>query len=110
VSFREIFASVLLLTGVAFNLFGAVGLLRFPGILPRMHAATKALTLGLSSVLLGSALVIGTIRGAAQLLLVAGFQFIAAPVAAHMVGRAVYRAYPDARQQLSLDELSSKAD
>lgn len=109
-SWREWAASVLILMGASFNLLGAVGLLRFPGILSRMHAATKPLTLGLSSVLVGSALVIGSLGYATQLLLVAALQFITAPVAAHLVGRAVYRTHEDAREQLSVDELADPAE
>ena len=42
----EIICGVLLLIAAAFNLIAAVGLLRFPDIYTRMHAASKAGTLG----------------------------------------------------------------
>ncbi len=109
-SWKEIIASLLILNGVAFNILGAVGLLRFQSTLPRMHAATKPVTLGFSSVLLGSALALPDIGDSAQLLLAVAFQFITAPIAAHMVGRAVYRTDRDARNQLSVDELGLRAE
>lgn len=105
-NWRESIAATLVLVGTAFNLLGAVGLLRFPSVLARMHPATKSLTLGLTSVLVGSALAVTSVGDAVQLLLVAGLQFVTAPIAAHMVGRAAYHAYPQVRAQLSLDELA----
>ncbi len=101
----ELAAAVLMLVGAVFALLGSVGLLRFPGPLSRMHAATKPITLGLGSVLLGCALVVDRPADAAQLVLVAALQFITAPVAAHMVGRSIHRTYEEARGRLFIDEL-----
>lgn len=105
-NWRQWIAGSLVLVGTAFNLLGAVGLLKFPSVLARMHPATKSLTLGLTSILVGSALAVERVGDAVQLLLVAALQFVTAPIAAHMVGRASYHAYPDVRAQLSLDELA----
>ncbi len=101
----DVLAAGLMLIGAAFALLGAVGIVRFPGVLSRMHAATKPLTLGLGSILLGCAFVVGNAGDAAQMILVGALQFITAPVAAHMVGRSVHRAYEEARSRLSVDEL-----
>lgn len=45
-----------LLTGVVFFLAGTLGLLRFPDIFSRLHAVTKADTLGLGMIVLGLSL------------------------------------------------------
>lgn len=46
--------SLLLLAGSFFMLAGAIGLVRFPDFYMRLHAPTKASTLGVGSILLAS--------------------------------------------------------
>ena len=88
----DVLSAVLMLTGVAFTVIAAVGLVRLPDLFSRMHAATKATTLGLALVLLGAALRAETGGDAAKLLLVGAFTFLTAPVGAHVLGRSAYRA------------------
>jgi multicomponent K+:H+ antiporter subunit G len=52
---RDTILSLLLLTGACFTLVGSIGLARLPDFFSRLHAPTKATTLGLSSLLFGSA-------------------------------------------------------
>lgn len=106
----EVASAVLLLAGVALALLAGVGLLRFPDVFSRMHAATKPATLGLLLVMLGAALAVEEGSDRAKLLLVAVFQFVTAPVAAHMVGRAAYRAGIGAVADLVVDELRDPPD
>ena len=44
---------ILLSIGVLFNLFGCIGLLRLPDVYNRLQSATKCVTLGTCSILLG---------------------------------------------------------
>lgn len=81
---------VLVLVGSMFVLLAGVGILRFPDVYARMHAATKASTLGLA--LVGIAAAVALDDGRWQALLAVVFIFITAPSAAHLVGRAAYRA------------------
>lgn len=53
---REILSWLPLLIGVAFFVAGTLGLLRFPDIFSRLHAVTKADTLGLGLIVLGLSL------------------------------------------------------
>lgn len=101
----DVLSSVLLLTGVALALLAGLGLVRFPDVFSRMHAATKPATLGLLCVTLGAALQMEDGSDAVKLLLVGAFQFITAPVAAHMIGRSAYRAGAGALEDLVVDEL-----
>ena len=101
----DVVSAVLLLLGVLLALAAAIGLLRFPDLFSRMHAATKPATLGLLLIAVGAALRMEEGSDAAKLLLVAAFQFLTAPVAAHMVGRAAYRAGAGAQSDLVVDEL-----
>ena len=106
----EVLSAVLLLGGVALAVVAGVGLLRFPDVFSRMHAATKPATLGLLMVAVGAALVLDDGADRSKLLLVAAFQFLTAPVAAHMIGRAAYRSGTGALEDLVLDELAEVSD
>lgn len=103
----DVVVSVLLLMGTALALIAAVGLQRFPDVFARMHAATKPATLGLLLVLVGASFQLSDPGDTAKLLLVSLLQFITAPVGAHMVGRAAYRAGTELSPHTSLDELAS---
>lgn len=78
------------LVGVGFLCVATIGVLRFVDPFQRMHASTKAGTLGAGLVLVGVAIDMATLEA----LLVAGatFLFLLAtlPVAGHMLGRASY--------------------
>lgn len=81
---------VLLVIGAAFALVAAIGVLRFRDVYSRMHAAAKAPTLGLILVAVGAGLRIGTASAAATLVVVVVLQLVTAPVATHVVSRAVH--------------------
>ncbi len=89
-SVAEITASILLLIGLAFTLLGSIGLVRFPDFYTRMHAPTKATTLGVSSMALASVLVVpgGIIALLLKALIIIAFLFLTAPIGAHMMARA----------------------
>lgn len=101
----EVTAAVLLLGGSVLAVLAGVGLQRFPDVFARIHAATKATTLGLVLIVAGAALSIGDPGDAAKLALVAVLQFVTAPVSAHMVGRASYRAGTEMSDRTAVDEL-----
>ncbi|MCL6544079.1 MAG: monovalent cation/H(+) antiporter subunit G [Bryobacteraceae bacterium] len=77
----------LLLAGSLFMLLAGVGVLRMPDVLTRMQAASKAATLGISCMFLALAAHFQEIGVASRAVLVIGFVFLTAPVAAHMLGR-----------------------
>ena len=102
----DVAAGVLLLAGAALSLIAAIGLLRFPDLLTRMHSATKPQVLGLMLVALGLSLTLRDLRVVAVLVLVVGAQMVTGPIAAHMLGRAGYRAGQVRPELLLVDELS----
>jgi multicomponent Na+:H+ antiporter subunit G len=85
-------SAVLMVLGAGFALLAAVGVLRFPDVFSRMHAQSKATTLGLLLLVTGAVLRIDADTGVAHLVLVVALQLLTAPVASHLVGRAAYRA------------------
>ena len=83
---------VLALAGATLTLLAAVGVLRFRGVLARMHALTKASTLGVVLVLLGGAVTLDHPNDVTSLLLAAALQVLTMPVGANLLSRATYRA------------------
>ena len=91
-SATDVAASVFLLSGVVFVLLAVLGLWRFDDVFSRVHAATKATTLGVLLVIMAIALRVEAPADLVKVLLTAVVQVITAPVAGHMLGRAAYRA------------------
>jgi multicomponent Na+:H+ antiporter subunit G len=99
-----------LVLGSLLALIAAIGVLRFPDVLTRMHSATKPQVLGLLLVLLGVGLRLRAPGATGLLLLVALSQLVTSPIATHMVGRASFRAGQVRRDLLVVDELSDKLE
>ena len=83
-------AHLFLLVGSLFVLVAALGVLRLPDLLMRMHAATKAGTLGAGLLLV--AVAVSTPETSVMARAVATFVFLllTAPIAAHLIARAAY--------------------
>jgi len=82
--------ATLLVIGALTTLLGAFGLARFSQFYLRVHAPTKATTLGVGGVLIASAIWFG-VRGETLLpreLLITVFVFLTAPVSAHLLIKA----------------------
>lgn len=99
--------AVFMVVGAAMSLGAAIGLLRFPDLMSRMHAATKPQVLGLFLLLAAVGLQLRTWWVWPVLLLAWIFQLLTVPVSAHMVGRAGYRTKHLHRELLSTDELEA---
>lgn len=82
---------VALLLGALLCLAAALGLLRFPDLLTRMHAATKPQVLGVLLVVLGIGLRGRSSLDIGMLALVVVFQLLTIPAGAHLVSRAGLR-------------------
>ncbi|GAB3762578.1 monovalent cation/H(+) antiporter subunit G [Microlunatus parietis] len=102
----DVIGAVLVLLGAVLCLTAAIGLLRLPDVLSRMHAATKPQTLGLLFVLTGIGFTLRQPAVIALLVLVGLLQLFTAPVAAHMVARTAYRTHQLDDDLLVTDELS----
>lgn len=100
--------AVSLVAGASLSLAAAVGVLRFPDTLSRMHAATKPQVLGVLLLLLGVSLRLRTVADLGMVVLVGAFQLVTAPVAAQMIGRAAYRGDRVDRRLLDVGELAER--
>ena len=79
--------------GLAFDLFGCIGLVRLPDVYNRAQAATKCVTLGTCMILIGVAGM--AFSGAnmpmgAKALICAAFVVLTSPVGAHAICRGAY--------------------
>lgn len=87
--YEEWLAAALLLVGAFFLLVGAIGMARLPDFFMRLHAPTKASTLGLGGILLAS-MVMSAAQGRIGFaeLLITLFVFVTAPVSSNLMAQA----------------------
>ena len=77
--------------GLAFDIFGSLGLVRLPDIYNRLQAATKCVTLGTCSILFGTFLIMGFTAPGIKSVLCSWFILLTAPVSAHALSRSAHR-------------------
>ncbi len=97
--------AALLVLGGVFTLVGAIGLVRFPDFFMRLHAPTKATTLGVGGVLLAS-MGLTWLQGGYGLheLLITLFLFVTAPVSANLLAQAALHLRVPSRAPLPPDQ------
>jgi multicomponent Na+:H+ antiporter subunit G len=101
----DVVAAVLVLAGSTLALTAAVGVVRFPDTLTRMHAATKPQVLGLLLVLAGAAIRLRGHVDVGMVILTGLFTLITAPVVANRVGQLAYREQNVRDDLLTKDEM-----
>lgn len=84
----EVLAHILVFAGTALCLIGAIGMLRFPDVFSRMHAAGITDTLGALLVLAGLMLMAGWSLATAKLFFIFGFLWFTSPTATHALAKA----------------------
>ncbi len=94
----DLIISFFLLSGGFFALIAAVGVLRLPDVLMRMHASTKAGVLGSSLILIGGAVYLSEADITVRVIAIIIFLMLTSPIGAHMIGRA------------SVEDLETKQD
>ncbi|HTJ57655.1 MAG TPA: monovalent cation/H(+) antiporter subunit G [Devosiaceae bacterium] len=85
-------AGLFLIVGTGFSLLAAAGILRFPDLYTRLHAATKAGTVGAGFVLLAIAISATDLAVSFRALGGIIFLVLTSPIAAHLLARAAYLA------------------
>lgn len=94
--------------GIALMVVAGIGLLRMPDLLTRMHASSKAGTLGAAMVLVAVAVHFGNAAITVRVVLVCLFLLLTAPVASHVIARAAYRIGVPLAPETVIDELSHR--
>ena len=87
---NETIGNILIGIGLAFGLIGTVGLVRFPDMYNRLQAATKCVTLGTATLLVGTAVYSGLTPLAVKAILCAAFILLTSPVGAHAIARGAH--------------------
>jgi multicomponent Na+:H+ antiporter subunit G len=87
---NEIITAIFLVTGALFTLVAAIGVFRLPDLLMKMHASTKAGTLGAGLILVSVMITFDDIGVITRAFATIIFLILTAPIAAHLIGRAAY--------------------
>lgn len=87
----EIISIVCIIIGLLFNLFGCIGLTRLPDVYNRLQSATKCVTLGTCSILLGVLFHFGFIDIGVKALIAIPLLFFASTAAAHALAKGAYK-------------------
>lgn len=99
---------ILTMVGVFFIVVAGIGVVRMPDLFLRMSASTKAATLGLILVLLGTAVYFWEFGIASRAIATSIFVLLTAPVSAHMIGRAAYSDGVKLWERTQVDELKGQ--
>ncbi len=104
----DLIAGLLLIAGAIFALLAAVGLLRLPDIYSRMHAASKAGTLGSGLMLIALAVHAGDTATTSRAIAGVVFFLLTAPISAHLLAKAAYAVGYRLTDKSVIDELKGK--
>ncbi len=106
----DLIVGILVLIGALFSLVAGIGMFRLPDVYLRMHAATKAGTLGCGLMLLAVGVQAQDLETIAWVLTGIIFLMITAPIGAHLLGRAGYLAGVPMWSHTKGDALAGKYD
>ena len=110
---RDVATAFFLLSGAVFLLVGSIGLFRLPDFFMRLHAPTKASTLGIGSILMASTIFF-SFQGegiSIKEILIVLFIFLTAPISAYMLSKAALHVKHKPRQDtLNKDRLDAIRD
>lgn len=79
---------VFIVIGLGFDFFGCLGLVRLPDVYNRLQAATKCVTFGTCSILLGTFFILGFSAAGIKCILTILFLVLTSPTAAHALAKA----------------------
>ncbi|MBD8507382.1 Na+/H+ antiporter subunit G [Hoyosella sp. G463] len=105
-----ILAGMLALAGSALGLIAAIGVVRFPDTLARMHAATKPQIVGLILTLSAAAIASWGTSATGMIVLAIFFACLTIPVVGHRVGRLAHREGLFRRDLTTIDQMEPNRD
>lgn len=103
----EVLAAAAMIVGTFFMVVTGIGLLRFPDVYTRMHAAGKAGTVGVALLILGPVVYFAPTEPFAAFrgVLAIAFQFLTTPGATYLLAHACYATSYPQHHGTELDEL-----
>lgn len=102
-------SALLLLIGSAFTLVAAIGLFRLPDLYTRMHAASKAGTMGSCLMLIALAVHASDLGTVSRALAGVVFFLLTAPVSSHLLAKAAYTVGYRLHSSSVMDEMNPEA-
>ena len=108
--FATLISAGLLLIGSAFALVASIGLLRLPDLYTRMHAASKAGTMGSCLMLIALAIHASDVGSMSRALAGVVFFLLTAPVSAHLLAKAAYSVGYRLHSSSVMDEMMPTED
>ncbi len=106
----EWIAAILLVLGAFFMLVAGIGVLRFQDVFLRMHAATKAPSLGVFLMVIALMFYFQNFWLSIEGLLIMVFIFMTAPISAHALSRAAHVMHIQKSKRTQIDQLESSAE
>lgn len=101
--------AVLIVVGSVFCLLASVGMLRFPDVFTRIHAASKAGVLGAGLIFIGVALTSLDVATSIRMGIGLAFLLVTTPLAAHLLGRATMRSGRSPKTEADISDDKSDA-
>ena len=106
----DLIGYILIIIGILFDIFGCIGLVRFPDVYNRLQASTKCVTLGTILLLIGVALLSGLGPTSAKAIICAVFVLITSPTAAHAIAKGAYASGVKLWENSVVDKYAEEAD
>ena len=106
----NLIVTVFVLAGAFFSLLASIGVIRFPDVYTRMHAATKAPAFGIFLFLVAAVFFFADFYAIAISLMIVVFIFLTAPVASHIISRVAHLLNTEIWNKTSIDELAKDTD
>lgn len=103
-------SGVLVIVGALFTLVAAVGLMRLPDVYTRMHAASKAGTMGSCVLLLALAVASADWSISSRALAGIVFFLLTVPISAHLLAKAAHAAGYPLAQPTARDDLAREVN
>lgn len=103
----EVVVALLLFLGAAIHLLSSFGLVRFGDVYLRMHASTKASTLGVGFVLIAASLYFGESLIAIKLLALLAIYFFTSPTGVQVLANAAHVSRAPVVKETWIDELAA---
>ncbi|MEP3437416.1 MAG: monovalent cation/H(+) antiporter subunit G [Hoeflea sp.] len=108
IEIATLISAALLLVGAAFTLVASIGLLRLPDLYTRMHAASKAGTMGSCLILIALAIHASDFGTVSRALAGVVFFLLTAPVSSHLLAKAAYAVGYGLHSSSVRDEMAPK--